>query len=415
MPAPKPRQETQTDLLIVGGGLVGLSLALAAARAGLTVAVIDRANPSEARAVEFDGRASAIALASVRVLDGIGLWAEVADEAQPILEIRVSDGDSPLFLHYDHRALGGEPLGYMLENRVLTRAQHKHVAAETRIDWRAPAQLAELRRGGAGVEAVLEDGARLRARVVAAADGKASRLRREAGITVVARPYDQTAIVATVGHARPHRAIAHERFRAAGPFAILPLRDDDEGRHRASLVWTERAALVPALIALDDDQFLAELACRFGDFLGPLALLGPRWTYPLTVSYAERLTDTRLALVGDAGHAIHPITGQGLNLGLRDVAALAEVLADAHRLGLDIGADHVLEAYGRWRRADTLVMTAVTDGLNRLFSNDLAPLKLARGLGLAAVDRAPPLKRLFMRHAMGLVGDLPRLARGEPV
>ena len=403
----------ESDLLIVGGGMVGLALALAADGAGLKVAVVDREAPKTLAAPTFDGRASAIALASMKILDGIGLWPRVADTAQPILEIRVSDADSPLFLHYDHRAAGAEPLGYMVENRNTIAALHQLVA-ESAIDWRAPANAVRVTRGAAGVEAELDDGARLRARVVAAADGKRSALREAAGIPAVHRPYQQTAIVCTVAHARPHRGIAHERFLAAGPFAILPLSDDGP-THRSSLVWTERADLAPAVMALDEAGFLSELARRFGDFLGNLKVVGPRWSYPLSLSHATRLTAPRLALVGDAGHAIHPIAGQGFNLGLRDVAALAEVLADARRLGLDIGGGDVLARYERWRRLDSLSMTLATDGLNRLFSNDIAPLRLARDLGLAAVDRMAPLKTLFMRHAMGVLGDQPRLARGEPI
>ena len=403
----------ESDLLIVGGGMVGLALALAADGAGLKVAVVDREAPKTLAAPTFDGRASAIALASMKILDGIGLWPRVADTAQPILEIRVSDADSPLFLHYDHRAAGAEPLGYMVENRNTIAALHQLVA-DSAIDWRAPANAVRVTRGAAGVEAELDDGARLRARVVAAADGKRSQLRAAAGIPVIQRSYRQSAIVCTVAHARPHRGIAHERFLAAGPFAILPLSDDGP-THRSSLVWTERADLAPALMALDEAGFLGELARRFGDFLGDLKVVGPRWSYPLSLSHATRLTAPRLALVGDAGHAIHPIAGQGFNLGLRDVAALAEVLADARRLGLDIGAPDVLARYERWRRLDSLSMTLATDGLNRLFSNDIAPLRLARDLGLAAVHRMAPLKTLFMRHAMGVLGDQPRLARGEPI
>ncbi len=409
----RPASNDDADLLIVGGGMVGLSLALAAARAGLKVAVVDREAPKTLAAPTFDGRASSIALASAKVLHGIGLWPRVADTAQPILEIRVSDADSPLFLHYDHRAVGDAPLGYMVENRIIIGALHQLVA-ESAIDWRAPANAVRVTRGAAGVEAKLDDGARLRARVVAAADGKRSQLREAAAIPVIHRRYQQSAIVCTVTHARPHRGIAHERFLAAGPFAILPLSDDG-ATHRSSLVWTERADLAPALMALDEAGFLGELARRFGDFLGALAVVGPRWSYPLSLSHATRLTVPRLALVGDAGHAIHPIAGQGFNLGLRDVAALAEVLADARRLGLDIGGAEVLARYDRWRRFDSLSMTVVTDGLNRLFSNDIAPLRLVRDLGLAAVDRMAPLKSLFMRHAMGVLGDQPRLTRGEPI
>ncbi len=401
----------EAEVLIVGGGMVGLALGCTLAGAGVEVAVIDRADPAAQTDAAFDGRVSAIAYGSRRALDAAGLWRGVAKNAQPILEIRVSDGDSPLFLHYDHRELGDEPLGHMVENRhmrINLLAEARSRAGRLRLI--APAALTSLERGLAGVRARLADGRAVRARLAVAADGRASAVRREAGIAAVSWRYPQTGIVCTVAHERPHRGIAHERFLPAGPFAILPMTGN-----RSSLVWTERADLAPAILALDDEAFGFETARRFGDFLGALEVVGPRWRYPLGLLLAERYVDERLALVGDAAHAIHPIAGQGLNLGLRDVAALAEVIVDARRLGLDVGADDVLARYQRWRRFDALALAAVTDGLNRLFSNDLPPVKLVRDLGLAAVNRAAPLKRLFMRHAMGTVGTLPRLVRGLPL
>jgi 2-octaprenyl-6-methoxyphenol hydroxylase len=248
----------------------------------------------------------------------------------------------------------------------------------------------------------------MRARLVAAADGRESPLRRAAGIQTVEWRYPQTGIVTTVRHQRPHNGIAVEHFMRAGPFAILPMTEN-----RSSIVWTERGELAPRLVALSDAAFAAELAARFGDFLGPVEPLGPRWTYPLTLLLAERYVATRLALVGEAAHTIHPIAGQGLNLGIRDVAALAELVIDARRLGLDIGNETVLLRYQQWRRFDALALAAVTDGLNRLFSNSLPLVQLARDIGLAAVNRLPPLKRLLMRDAMGIAGELPRLVRGE--
>jgi 2-octaprenyl-6-methoxyphenol hydroxylase len=265
----------------------------------------------------------------------------------------------------------------------------------------------------------LGDGAKLAARLVAAADGKDSPLRRAADIRTVEWRYHQIGIVTTVAHERPHAGIAIEHFLPAGPFAILPMTDESSKdaaltrRGRSSIVWTEDAALAPHLVKLPDAEFAAELGSRFGDFLGAIEPVGPRWSYPLSLMQAERYTARRLALVGEAAHVIHPIAGQGLNVGIRDIAALAELIIDARRLGLDIGDDAVLEPYQRWRRADALLLAAVTDGLNRLFSNAIPPMRLARDLGLAAVNRLPPLKRLLMRHAMGTLGERPRLARGE--
>jgi 2-octaprenyl-6-methoxyphenol hydroxylase len=238
-------------------------------------------------------------------------------------------------------------------------------------------------------------------------------MRAAAGIRTTAWSYPQTGIVCTVAHELPHRGVAHEHFLPSGPFAMLPMTDAADGTHRSSIVWTERSSLAPAMMKLAASDFAAEIARRFGDSLGRLEPIGGRWAYPLSLMHAERYHDRRLALVGDAAHGIHPIAGQGLNLGLRDVAALAEAIVDARRLGLDVGGAAVLERYARWRRLDNLMLIAMTDGLNRMFSNDLGPLRLARGLGLDAVNRMPGLKRFFMAHAMGLVGDVPRLLRGE--
>ncbi|HVH74556.1 MAG TPA: UbiH/UbiF/VisC/COQ6 family ubiquinone biosynthesis hydroxylase [Stellaceae bacterium] len=399
------------ELVIAGAGLTGLLLALACAGAGLPVALVDREDPAAMQSEAFDGRSSAIAKGSQQVLAALGLWAEIAPEAEPILEIRVADDDSPLFLHYDHRELGrGEPLGYIVENRVLRRVLLAHARALPSLEFLARRTVAAVEAGPAAATVRLSDGGSLRTRLVAAADGQRSRLRAAAGIKTVEWRYPQTAIVATVRHERPHGGIAVEHFLPAGPFAILPMTE-----RRSSIVWTEEAALAPRLLALPEAEFAAELQARFGDFLGAVEPVGPRSSYPLALMQAERYCAPRLALVGEAAHLIHPIAGQGLNLGIRDVAALAELAIDARRLGLDIGAEGVLRDYQRWRRADAVLLAAVTDGLNRLFSNSLPPLKLARDLGLAAVDRMPPLKRLFMRHAMGTLGDLPRLARGRPL
>jgi 2-octaprenyl-6-methoxyphenol hydroxylase len=398
----------QSDLVIVGGGLVGLTLAAACAGAGLDVAVIDREEPARMVDAAFDGRTSAIALGSQRILAGIGLWHHIAREAEPIREIRVADGDSPLFLHYDHAEIGPDPLGYIVENRVLRRALLARVAVLPTLRHFAPTRVAAALRKVGGVEVALEDGGSVSGALLAAADGKSSPLRQAAGIRTVEVRYPQTAIVCTVRHERPHLGIAVEHFLPAGPFAILPMTGD-----RSSIVWTERAALAPRLLALDAAGFHAELARRFGDFLGRIEVVGPRWSYPLSLMHAERYGAERLVLVGDAAHVIHPIAGQGLNLGLRDVAVLAELIVDARRLGLDIGNADILARYERWRRFDTVALAAVTDGLNRLFSNTVPPLAWMRGVGLAAVNRMPPLRRFLMRHAMGLVGQLPRLVRGE--
>ena len=403
----------QHELLIVGGGLTGMTLACALAGAGVRVAVVDRQPADAMVAAAYDGRASAIAHASARVLQGIGVWSALGGDASPIRDIRVADGHpargvSSLFLHYDHRDLSDDPFGYIVENRVLRRALLERAAALPALTLLAPAEIVELQRGPHAADAVLADGRRLRAALAVAADGRNSSLRRQARIPVTELRYRQTSIVCTVRHERPHAGVAVELFLPGGPFAMLPMTEN-----RSNVVWTERADLAPQYLALDDGDFLEELRRRFGDWLGEIALTGPRFSYPLGVLHAARYTDLRLALLGDAAHAIHPIAGQGLNLGLRDVAALAELVVDSKRLGLDLAGPAVLDRYERWRRVDNMLLAAVTDGLNRLFSNDIAPVRLARDLGLAAVDRLPPVKRFLMRHAMGTVGDLPRLVRGE--
>jgi 2-octaprenyl-6-methoxyphenol hydroxylase len=401
---PGPRQ---VDVIIAGGGLNGLTLAIALGGAGLDVAVIDREDPARAVAATFDGRASAIAAASVRLLRATGIWAHV-EESQPILDIRVSDGDSPLFVHYDHAEVGAEAFGHMLENRLLRRAQQARLAELPNVTLLAPATIARLDRGPARVTATLADGTVLTAPLAVAAEGRRSPLRDAAGIGLSHADYHQDGIVCTVEHELPHQGVAQERFLPAGPFAILPLPGN-----RSSLVWTERRDSAAALMKLDQAAFDAELARRFGTHLGAVRSTGPRWSYPLTLQLADRYTAERLVLVGDTAHGIHPIAGQGLNLGLRDVATLAELLADGARLGLDLGGGDLLERYARWRRFDTVVLAGVTDVLNRLFSNDVPPLRWLRDAGLGVVNQIAPLKRVFMRHAMGDLGDLPRLLKGE--
>jgi len=423
--APHAPPDLVADVAIVGGGMVGMTLAAALGSAGLAVAIVDAEAPAAMTAAAFDGRSSAIALGSQQVLAGIGAWAAMAAEAQPILDIRVSDGTatgavSRLFLHYDHTDVApagsgrkdASPFGFIVENRVVRRALLRRLAELPGVIHAAPARVAAVDRTPAAAVLHLDDGRSVSAPLAVAADGRNSPVRAAAGIATTEWAYAQTGIVCTVAHEKPHGGVAHEHFLPAGPFAMLPMVDDD-GVHRSSIVWTERRALAPAMMALDDSAFAAEIERRFGPTLGRLRPIGGRFAYPLTLVHAERYVDHRLALLGDAAHAIHPIAGQGLNLGLRDVAALAEAVVDTRRLGLDIGDGLALERYQRWRRFDNLMLMAVTDGMNRLFSNDIAPVRLVRDLGLAAVNRLPPLKRLFTRHAMGMVGDLPRLIRGE--
>jgi len=409
-PGARPEGVLRTEVLIVGGGMVGLTLAAALAGAGIEVAVLDRESPQHQRESAFDGRASAIAWGSVQALAGIGLWPALEPLAEPILDIRVSDGPSLLFLEYRHAEVAPHPLGYIVENREMRKALLAHLARLPTVKLLAPVELLSLERERAHVRARLLGGRTLEASLAIAADGRNSRLREDAGIAVTSWSYPQIGIVATIAHERPHEGVAHERFLPAGPLAFLPMRGK-----RSSIVWTEHRALAPALLALDEAAFAAELARRFGPYLGRLTREGPRWSYPLALLHAERYVDERLALIGDAAHAIHPIAGQGLNLGLRDMAALAEILVDAKRLGLDLGGADLLERYQHWRRFDNVALMLATDALNRLFSNSTPLVRLVRDLGLAIVNELPPLRRFFMRHAMGVVGELPRLIKGEPL
>jgi 2-octaprenyl-6-methoxyphenol hydroxylase len=410
-------REKRVEVAFAGGGMVGLTLACALARAGMSVAVVDRETPADVAALSYDGRASAIALGSKRIFEAIGLWERIEDQASPIWDIRVADGHplrgvSPLFLHYDHAQVGSDPFGWIIENRVIRQALHTlagDIAAETgRLRLIAPEAVERIERSAASARLYLAGGEEIAADLAIAADGKFSRQRDAAGISVTGWAYDQVSIVCTVRHARAHQGTAVELFLPGGPFAMLPMTEN-----RSNVVWSEKADLAPHYLAMPEDEFLAELTRRFGDWLGEIELVGPRFSYPLSLSYAETYIGQRFALIGDAAHSIHPIAGQGLNMGLRDVAAMAEVLVDARRLGLDIGSQDVLAQYERWRRFDNVLLAAVTDGLTRLFSNDATPLRLARDIGLAAVNRTPPAKHFLMRHAMGVVGDLPRMVRGE--
>ena len=403
----------RSDILIVGGGLGGPALGLALAGAGFGVTVVDALGETVRRDAGFDGRAYALAIASVRLLRNIGVWDRVADRAQPINEIKVSDGRagegpaSPFGLHFDHAEIEEGPMGHMLEDRFLRRALLDAMgdnSAITRISGKA-VTAQEISSRGATV--TLETGRRLSAQVLVGADGRGSGTALRAGIHRTGWGYGQTALVAAIAHERPHHGIAHQFFMPPGPLAILPLPDNI-----SSIVWSESDTTAARFAALDDAAFMEVLRPRFGDFLGPIRLKGRRFTYPLGLSLADSFISDRLALVGDAAHGMHPIAGQGLNAGLRDVAALAQVLDEAARRGEDIGAQDVLARYQQWRRFDTATLAAATDLTNRLFSNDNPFLRLGRDLGMGTVNAIPGLRRGLIREAAGLTGDLPALMRG---
>jgi 2-octaprenyl-6-methoxyphenol hydroxylase len=401
---------TRTDVLIGGAGLAGLSLAIALRQSlgsGFAVTVADPALGKPVR----DARASAIVAAARRLFQTIGVWND--ERAQPILDMavtdsRLTDAMRPVFLTFEGEVVPGEPFAHMVENHDLVEALLARARAEEIALVPAAVETFEVARHGAVAQ--LSNGDAVSARLVVAADGARSRLRELAGIETFGWSYGQSAIVTTVAHERDHHGRAEEHFLPAGPFAILPLT----GR-RASIVWTEEAREAERIVALPDAAFHAELEQRFGLRLGDIQVVGARRAYPLGLSVARTLAAERLALIGDAAHVIHPIAGQGLNMGLRDVAALAEVIADAARLGLDFGTSSSLERYQRWRRFDSLAMGIATDGLNRLFSNHSDALRLVRDVGLGLVDRLPALKSLFIREAAGITGEVPKLLRGQMV
>ncbi len=405
------RQKT-ADVLIAGGGFVGLALAIAL-RQGLgdrfQVLLVDPMLEAAENAQYGDLRASAIAAAARRLFETLGVWHGI--EAQPILDMvitdsRLKDAVRPVFLTFAGELEPGEPFAHMVENRALTAALLRK-AAEVGVTLGATA-VAGFATERDRVDVRLANGTTVAARLLVAADGARSRIRQQAGIATHGWSYDQSAIVTTVAHERDHQGRAEEHFLPSGPFAILPLTN-----RRSSLVWTEAAKEADRVVALPDDLFHAELEKRFGLHLGEIQVIGARRAYPLGLFVARSFIAERLALIGDAAHVIHPIAGQGLNMGLRDAAALAEAIVDAARLGLDIGGSPVLERYQRWRRFDTMAMGVATDGLNRLFSNESDILRIVRDVGLGIVDRLPAVKSFFIREAAGLTGEVPKLLKGE--
>lgn len=402
-----------TDVCIMGAGPVGGALACRLAAAGISTVVIDRAALPPMEHPAFDGRAYAIAAGSRPLLDLAGLWDNLPEPPGPIMDIRVTDGRvgrpaSRLHLHFDHREAGEDagPFGWMVEARSLRLALNAHMPTLPALRVFAPAEAA-VERDEDGATVRIKGGPVITARLVVAAEGRNSPLREAARIPVTRLPYHQTGMVCAISHERPHHGLALEHFLPSGPFAQLPMaasRDAEAGGapNVSAIVWTERTAMAERLIALDDARFGREIARRLGDHLGAVRVVGRRWSYPLSAMVAHRYVDTRLALAGDAAHGIHPIAGQGLNLGFRDAIALAELVIEAMEAGEDPGSPALLSRYQRLRRPDNVLMLAMTDGLDRLFSTDRRAIRLVRDLGIAAVDRATPLKRLFMRQAMGL-------------
>jgi 2-octaprenyl-6-methoxyphenol hydroxylase len=397
----------RADVIILGGGLVGLTLAVALDRHGLSSIVVDPADPATVAAPVYDGRATAVASASWRMLETIGVGERLEGQGCPIRSIRVSDGLDPGGLVFDP-APGDDPLGIMFENRLLRSALRETAIAAKNIALLMPASAAEIVRDGAGVRIALSDGRLLAAPLLVGAEGRSSPTREAAQIPLARWSYDHAAIVATISHERHHDHAAYEIFYPAGPFAILPMLPGT----RSAIVWSVKAGDAAAVAGLPDRALAAEIEKRMGGFLGTIALAGPRWTYPLGFHHAATITAERLALAGDAAHGIHPIAGQGLNLGFRDAAALAQVLVEGSRLGLDLGDAQLLARYERWRSLDTFMVAAATDGLTRLYGIKGRTASAIRRFGMSAVQRIGPLKDRLMAEARGESGDLPLLLRG---
>jgi 2-octaprenyl-6-methoxyphenol hydroxylase len=403
----------QAFVCIMGAGPVGGALACRLAGAGISTVVVDRAALPPMEHPAFDGRAYAIAAGSQALLEAAGVWSKLPEPACPILDIRVTDGRigrpaSRLFLHFDHREAGADagPFGWMVEARGLRMALNAHMHTLPALRVLAPAE-AVVERTASGALVRISGGPTIACQLVVAAEGRQSPLREAAGIPVTRLPYGQTSLVCAISHEKPHHNVALEHFLPSGPFAALPMgpsadAEADGAPNVSAIVWTERTPIADRMLKLDDSAFTREIARRLGDHLGAIRTVGRRWSYPLSAMLAHRYVDTRLALAGDAAHGIHPIAGQGLNLGFRDAIALADLLIEAAATGQDMGSAALLARYQRRRRPDNILMLAMTDGLDRLFSTDNRLVRLARDLGIAAVHRTPPLKRLFMRQAMGL-------------
>lgn len=407
--------KTDTDVIIVGGGLNGPALALALASGGIRSIIVDAMPKSVRDDPEFDGRSYALSLTSVNLLKALRIWPDIAENTQPMLDIVVTDGKagegvSPLHLHFDHREIEEGPMGHMVEDRFLRHALLSALDTEPLIEHIA-SQLVTGQSVNDGYASVtLADGRELSARLIVGCDGRKSQTAVRAGIQRSRKPYHQTGLVCAISHELPHNGVAHQFFMPPGPLAILPLPGN-----RSSIVWTETTERADAINAMSDEEYLQELRPRFGDFLGEITLTGARFSYPLDLTLAQSFTADRVALAGDAAHGVHYIAGQGLNLGLRDVAALAETLIKAARRGEDIGSSIVLDTYAQWRRVDTSTLVASTDTINRIFSNDNPLIRLGRDLGLGLVNTSPVARRNLIREAAGLNGDLPKLMQGRQI
>lgn len=407
----KPTATIKTDVIIVGGGAAGCTLAALLASNGVDVVCLDGENPASTITQGFDGRTMAISYGSRNVLAVSGIWQGAEQQANPIKDIQILEQGSASLLDFVSSDVKQEAFGWVIEYRHLRKALYDRLAALPRVKHMAPSRVSGFDVTPDKACALLENGGRIEGKLIVGADGKNSFTREWAGIATRGKDYNQTAIVCITRHEHPHNNIAVEDFRAEGPFAILPMQDDENGKHRSSIVWTEHGAKRESAMSWDEDIFTAGLQERFPDSYGAVKMAGPRFSYPLGLKHAHSYTAPRMALIGDAAHAIHPIAGQGLNLGLRDVAALAELVIEANKQHGDLGGDDLLNAYSTARRADNMIMAGATNTLNALFSNDLPLMSHARKVGLKLIQRFPKAKGFFMRQAMGMSGLLPKLVK----
>ena len=404
-----------TEILIVGGGLIGSAMAIALSSIGFDITVVDRQSNQLKKSDIFDGRAYALSHASVRMLKALSLWDSIQKNTQPILDIKVSDGRvgegaSDWFLHFDHQELEEGPMGHLIEDRYIRETFKASISRSKQIKYIYGAEVVSKTVDETGVNLNLLDGRVLRSRLLIGCDGRNSKIAKWSDISHFGWDYNQTALVCALSHEKPHLGVAHQFFTPSGPLAILPLPNN-----KSSIVWTETKDQANLINTLDDKAYLAAISPVIGDFLGRISLVGDRFSYPLGLSIADKFVINRTVLVGDSAHGIHPLAGQGLNLGLKDIAALTEVLALAKRRGENFASKDVLERYQKWRRFDTSAMALATDSINKLFSNDNSILRSIRDIGLGGVNSTPQLRRSFMRHAAGLSGDLPKLLQGQVI
>jgi 2-octaprenyl-6-methoxyphenol hydroxylase len=402
-----------TDIVIVGGGLIGSAMAIALSSIGFDITVVDRQSNKLTKSQNFDGRAYALSHASIRMLKVLGIWNYFKENAQPILDIKVSDGRvgegaSDWFLHFDHQELEEGPMGHLIEDRYIREALKTDIEMSKQIKYIYNTEVLSQTVKDTGVSLSLSDGQVLRAQLLVGCDGRNSKIAQWSNISQVGWNYNQTALVCALSHEKQHFGIAHQFFNPSGPLAILPLKGN-----KSSIVWTETKERAKKINDMSDEDYLNALSPVIGNFLGSINLVGDRFSYPLGLSLADSFIAERTVLVGDSAHGIHPLAGQGLNLGLKDIAALTEVLALAKRRGENFSSKQVLERYQKWRRFDTSAMAVATDSINKLFSNDNIILRSMREIGLGSINATPHLRRSFMRHAAGLSGDLPKLLQGH--